>query len=162
MKQSMRILYLFLLCFFVPSVTQGQETIAVSGGTATGSGGSATYTVGQVVYNQFSGSTGFIIQGVQQPYEISIVTAIENTEDITLECIVYPNPTAGTIKLVIGSFEDDNLRFGLYDMNGILIQDNKIEERETVIIMDNLHSGIYFLRIIKNNLEVRIFKIIKK
>ena len=162
MKQSMRILYLFLPCFFVPSVTQGQETIAVSGGTSTGAGGGATYTVGQVVYHQFTGTTGFIIQGVQQPYEISIVTAIENTEDITLECLVYPNPTAGSIKLVIGSIEDDNLRFRLHDMNGILIQDNEIEEMETVIIMDNLHSGIYFLKIIKNNLEVKIFKIIKK
>ena len=162
MKQIIRTLYILLLCSLCPQITEGQEVIATTGGTATGSGGSATYTIGQVTYLQFSGSTGFIIQGVQQPYEISIVTAIENTEDITLECTVYPNPTAGSIKLIIGSFEDDNLRFRLYDMNGILIQDNKIEERETVIIMDNLHSGIYFLRIIKNNLEVKIFKIIKK
>jgi len=162
MKQIIRTLSFLLLCAFDPLVTQGQEAIVTTGGTAKGSGGSATYTVGQIVYNQFSGSTGFIIQGVQQPYEISIITAIENTGDITLECLVYPNPTAGSIQLVIGSFEDDNMRFRLHDMNGILIQDNKIEERETVIIMDKLHSGIYFLKIIKNNLEVKIFKIIKK
>jgi hypothetical protein len=162
MNQIIRTLCILLLCSLYPQITEGQETIPAAGGTATGTGGSATYTVGQLVYNQFTGSTGFIIQGVQQPYEISIITAIENTEDITLECLVYPNPTAGSIKLVIGSFEDDNMRFRLHDMNGILIQDNKIEERETVIIMDKLHSGIYFLKIINNNLEVKIFKIIKK
>lgn len=162
MKQIIRTLYILLLCSLCPQITEGQETITATGGTATGTGGSATYTVGQLVYNQFAGTGGFIIQGVQQPYEISIVTAIENTEDITLECMVYPNPTEGSIKLFIGSFEDDNMRFRLYNMNGLLLQDYQIEDKETIIIMDNLPSGIYFLKVIKNKLEVKIFKIIKK
>ena len=162
MKQIIRTLYTLLLCSLCPQITEGQEAIPATGGTATGAGGSATYTVGQVVYHQFTGSTGFIIQGVQQPWEISIVTAIENTEDITLDCIVYPNPTEGSLKLVIGSFEDDNMSFRLFNMNGILIQDFKIEEKETIILMDNLRSGIYFLKVIKNNLEVKVFKIVKK
>jgi hypothetical protein len=162
MKQIMRILQLLLFCIILPLASQGQEAIPATGGKATGTGGSATYTVGQLVYNQFTGTGGFIIQGVQQPYEISIVTAIENTEDITLECMVYPNPTEGSIKLAIGSFEDDNMRFRLHNMNGFLLQEFKIEDKETTISMDNLSSGIYFLKVIKDKLEVKIFKIIKK
>lgn len=162
MRHITRIFIFLTFILFFTQISAGQESIPATGGKASGTGGSATYTVGQVVYHQFNGSTGFIIQGVQQPYEISIVTAIENTEDITLDCIVYPNPTEGSLKLVIGSFDDNNMRFRLFNMNGILIQDFKIEEKETIISIDNLQSGIYFLKVIKNNLEVKVFKILKK
>jgi hypothetical protein len=162
MRQTARIFYFLIFIFFYNQISSGQVTIPATGGSATGTGGSASYTVGQVIYNQFNGSTGFIIQGVQQPYEISIVTAIENTEDITLDCIVYPNPTEGNLKLVIGSFEEDNMSFRLFNINGILIQDLKIEDIETTISMDNLTSGIYFLKIVKNNIQLKVFKIVKK
>ena len=162
MIQIKRIFSFLTIILFFTQISTGQEAIPATGGTATGAGGSATYTVGQVVYHQFSGSTGFVIQGVQQPWEISIVTAIENTEDITLDCIVYPNPTEGSLKLVIGSFEDDNMSFQLCNMNGIIIQDFKIEDKETIILMDNLRSGIYFLKIVRNNLQIKVFKIVKK
>jgi hypothetical protein len=161
MNPIKRILYILLLSSFCPQITEGQETIPATGGTATGTGGSATYSIGQLVYSVFTGTTGFIIQGVQQPYEISTVTAIENTEDITLECTVYPNPTEGIIRLVIKSFEDDNMRFRLYDMNGVLLQDIKIEDKETVISMENLTSAIYFLKVTKDKVEVKVFKIVK-
>jgi hypothetical protein len=54
------------------------------------------------------------------------------------------------------------MSFRLFNMNGTLIQDFKIEDKETVILMDNFRSGIYFLKVIKNNLEVKVFKIVKK
>ena len=156
------IFYVLLLCSFFPRMTEGQEAIVTTGGTATGTGGSATYTAGQIVYSTISGTNGYIIQGVQQPYEISVVTAIENAEDIALESILYPNPTEGSIKLVIKSFEDENMRFRLYDMNGLLLQDKKILDKETVISLDNLSSALYVLKVIKDKLEVKVFKIVKK
>jgi hypothetical protein len=162
MKQITGIIIVLLLCSFSAHILQGQETIPATGGTATGTGGTATYTVGQLVFNVVTGTTGFIIQGVQQPFEISVVTAIANTEDITLECIVYPNPTNGIIRLVIKSFEDGKMRLLLYDMNGILLQEKKIEDSETIISMENLLPSIYFLKVLKGNLEVKVFKIIKK
>jgi len=162
MKKITGVISILLLCSFYPQITEGQETIPATGGSATGTGGTSTYTAGQLVFSVVTGTTGFIIQGVQQPFEISIVTAIANTEDITLECIVYPNPTNGIIKLVIKSFEDGKMRFLLYNMNGILLQEKKIEDSETVISMENLLPSIYFLKVIKGNLEVKVFKIIKR
>jgi len=156
---------IFCICFpgcLLITTLKGQETIPATGGTATGSGGKVTYTVGQLVFNVITGTNFSIVQGVQQPYEISVVTAIEGTEDITLECIVYPNPAEGFIRLLIKSFENYNMRFRLYDMNGILLQDKKIEEKETEISMDNLSSAIYFLKVIKDNREVKVFKIVKR
>jgi len=162
MKLIITILHALFLCCFCSQIMQGQETIPATGGTATGSGGSVTFTAGQLVFNVISGTTGYVIQGVQQPYEISVVTAIKNTEDITLECIVYPNPTEGLIRLVIKSFENEIMRFRLYDINGILLQDKKIEEMDTEISMISLPSSIYFLKVIKGKMEVKTFKIIKK
>jgi len=50
---------------------QAQVAIPASGGNATGTGGTVSYSVGQVFYTINTGTTGFIVQGVQQPFEIS-------------------------------------------------------------------------------------------
>jgi hypothetical protein len=141
---------------------QAQSTIPTTGGNATGTGGSVSYTVGQVIYSTLSGTNGTVAQGVQQPFEISVVTAIRNTEEISLDCLVYPNPTNGLTKLVFKSPDYENLRFRLYDINGVLLQDKKVESMETEISMENLSSSVYFLKVIKDNMEVKVFKIVKR
>lgn len=55
---------------------KAQEAIPASGGNATGSGGSVSYSVGQVEYSSNTGSGGSVAAGVQQPYEISVVTGL--------------------------------------------------------------------------------------
>ena len=151
---------LFLYGFLIPSVN-GQETIPASGGNASGSGGTVSYTVGQIVYGTFSGSNGTVLQGVQQPYEISVVTSIESAKDINLECNVYPNPTKGKVKLVVKTKNFENLRFLLFDLNGTLIQDKKVDTDETEILMDRLSPSTYLLKILSGNTELKTFKIIK-
>jgi hypothetical protein len=150
-----------LLSGFSITTLQGQSTIPASGGNATGTGGSVSYSVGQVVYTTNAGTNGTVAQGVQQPYEISVVTAIENARDISLECLVFPNPTRGEIKLVVRIKDFENLRFQLYNMNGIRLQDKKIESEETEITMDGLSSSTYFLKVLSGNKEIKTFKIIK-
>jgi len=139
----------------------GQEAISSTGGDATGSRGSVSYTVGQIVFNSLISSSGSIIQGVHQPYEISLVTAIENSNEITHDCKVYPNPTRGLIKLSIDYLDFDDMKYQLFDINGILLQDNKVDCEETDIIMDNLIPSTYILKVSKNKNEVKTFKIIK-
>lgn len=148
------------ICFCL-QIARGQSTISSSGGNASGSGGTVSSTVGQVTYKTFSGSNGSVAQGVQQPYEISVVTAVENTEAITLGFKVRPNPTAGIITLTIVLSDNANYRYRLYDMNGALIGDKLIESNETEINMQNLFPAIYFLEVLQNNMEVKVFKIIK-
>jgi hypothetical protein len=162
MKQQRKILSIFFLFGFCIAIVQGQQTIPATGGNASGSGGSVSYTVGQLLNSSLSGSNGTIVQGVQQPYEISVVTAITNTEDINLKCSIYPNPTAGFTKLVFESPDFENMRFLLYDINGILLQDKIIESRETEISLENFSSSVYFLKVLRNNLEVKVFKIVKR
>ena len=61
---------------------QAQESVNATGGNASGSGGSASYSVGQVVYTNNTGTSGSVAQGVQQPFEISVVTGIEEAKGI--------------------------------------------------------------------------------
>jgi hypothetical protein len=161
MWQKIKLIIIIAVFSFHIVVLQGQETIATSAGNFIGSGGSVSYTIGQVAFSSFSGANGSVIQGVQQPYEIAVLTAVENTEDITLNCIVYPNPTRNTIKLSIESVDFDNMCYRLFDINGLLIQDEKVESEETEISMNNLAPSIYFLKVIKNKKELKTFKIIK-
>jgi len=162
MKQRRKVLCIFFLFGLCIAIVQGQQTIPTTGGNASGSGGSGNYTVGQILSSAISGTNGTVVQGVQQPYEISVVTAIRNTEDISLKCLVYPNPAGGITKLVFESGDIENLRFRLYDINGILLEDKKVEGRETEISLVNFTSSVYFLKVSKNNLEVKVFKIVKR
>ena len=86
------IVKLSALLFLVLQLTglHAQEAIITSGGDASGSTGSVSYTIGQVVYTTNTGTNGSAAQGVQQPYEISVVTGLEEAKGINLDFSVYP------------------------------------------------------------------------
>jgi len=161
MKHKNKLIIIIALLSFNLVPLPAQETIGTSAGNFTGTGGSVSYTIGQVAFSAFSATNGTVIQGVQQPYEISVITSAENSEEITLKWLVYPNPARSTIKLSIESADFDNMSCRLFDIKGNLIQDMKVEGEETEISLNNLTPSIYFLRVIKNQKELKTFKIIK-
>ena len=143
---------------------QAQESINSKGGNATGSGGSASYSVGQVFYTTNTGSNGSEAQGVQQPYEISVVTAIEEAKSINLSVSAYPNPTSDYLELKVDAsttLSIQSMTYQLYDMNGKILQSNKITGNQTNIDMNRLVPATYFLKVVLGNIEVKTFKIIK-
>lgn len=93
MKHITKILITFCL-FGYGTILLSQNAIPATGGNASGSGGSVSYSVGQVTYLINTGTSGSVAQGVQQPYEISVVTGIEEASGIELEFSVYPNPAS--------------------------------------------------------------------
>jgi len=142
-----------------------QESANASGGNALGNGGSVSYSVGQVVYATNSGTTGTVAEGVQQPYEISVITGFEDIKWINLNCSVYPNPTTDYLTLKIdasASIPIRNLSYQLYDMNGKLFGSGKLESYETQIVMVNLVPETYLLEVFDQNKIVKSFKIIKR
>jgi len=140
---------------------QAQTSVNATGSNASGSGGSASYSVGQVVYTTNAGTNGSLAQGVQQPYEISVVTGLEEAKGINLSVTAYPNPTTDYLTLSIADFDASKLSYQLYDMSGKLLQNEKITGNQTSIVMSNLVPATYFLKVISNNKEVKTFKIIK-
>ncbi len=140
---------------------QAQESVNTTGSNASGSGGSVSYTVGQVVYTTNTGTNGSVAQGVQQPYEISVVTAIEEAKGINLSVSAYPNPTTDFLNLKVENYDNTNLSYQLFDMNGKLLETKKIEGNQTSIVMSNLVPATYFVKVTESNKEVKTFKIIK-
>jgi hypothetical protein len=141
---------------------QAQEVVTVSGGDASGSEGSVSYSIGQVVYTTASGTNGSIAQGVQQPFEISVLTGLEEPKGITLQFSVYPNPANEFVILRVENYKKENMTFQLYDINGKLLENKKIEDNETSIVMNNFVPATYFLKVFQKNKEKITFKIIKK
>lgn len=138
-----------------------QESTNTIGGNASGSGGSASYSVGQVVYQTYVGTSVSASEGVQQPYEILVVTGLEEANGIALAISAYPNPAIHAITLEIKDHELSSLNFQLYDMQGGILQSGKIVGNQTRITMGNLLPATYFLAVYQENKELKTFKNIK-
>jgi hypothetical protein len=148
---------------------QAQTSVNATGGNASGSGGSASYSVGQVVYTTHTGTNGSVAEGVQQPFEISVVTGLEEAKGINLSVTAYPNPTTDYLTLSIDAsttLSIQSMSYQLYDMTGKLLQNEKITGNQTSIVMSNLVPATYFVRVVKTSRdlslqEIKTFKIIK-
>jgi hypothetical protein len=140
---------------------RAQESVNASGGNGSGTGGTISYSVGQMVYTTSGGTNGSSAQGSQQPFEISVVTAIEEAKGINLSILAYPNPNTGFLTLSVGNFIPSMLTYQLYDINGKLLEEKKLEGNQTSIAMSHFVPATYFVKVTDGTKEVKTFKIIK-
>ena len=144
---------------------QAQEAIPATGGNASGTGGSASYSVGQVFYTTNTGTNSYsIAEGVQQPYEISVVSGIKQAKGINLSVSTYPNPVADFLILQIdasAALSIQSTKYKLFDINGNLIKSEIITGDKTQINMQNFVPATYFLKVMRGKEEIKSFKIIK-
>jgi len=148
------------ITLFIFTNIQAQQSIVSSGGDAMGSGGAVSYSVGQIVYTTNNGINGMVAQGVQQPYEISVVLGIDEANGIRL-MTVFPNPTTNFVVVIVENFEVTNLTYQLFDTNGRLIENKKIVVEDTTIDLNGYPATIYFLQVLDKNKVIKTFKIIK-
>ena len=151
-----------LLVAFRPVCLHAQEAIPAAGGDATGNGGSVSYSIGQVDYSTNTSTNGSVSEGVQQPYEIFVITGTEVLPSVSLSCKVFPNPITDFLILSVGESEKKDLSYRLSDLNGRVIASSKVIDEQTKIQMGTLRDGNYFLTVVRNNTEIKTFKIIKK
>lgn len=140
----------------------GQNNAVTTGGTASGPGGSATYTIGQVFYSQVNGSSHYLIEGLQQPYEINIHISVKEYSHMLLDLFAYPNPTSDILTLSRNAVKGGVLKAALFDVSGKLISLQQMEGPSLNITMAELAKGTYFLRV--SSLEdqlIKSFKILK-
>jgi hypothetical protein len=151
-------LILILLC--VSFNLYAQNNIVSSGGQVTGTGGSVSYSIGQIAYSSLSGTNGSLIQGVQQPYENSIITSI-NDFAIDIKAQVYPNPATNQLILSIGMEDYKNLRFVLVDLQGKILKSDKVINPNSTIDFSKFSNGTYFLTVLLNKKQIKSFQIVK-
>lgn len=151
---------ILLIMYLISSYSFAQQATLSGGGNATGSGGSVSYSIGQIAYTTATGSNGIATQGVQQPFEIATLNGEEFTQ-ITLQMIVFPNPTTSFVNLKIENYDFQELNYQLIDLNGTEIANQKITTSETKIELENLSQAIYLLNVNDKNKTLKTFKIIK-
>jgi hypothetical protein len=152
------------LLIFISSGLMAQNAFTVAGGDASGNGGTVSYSFGQVFYQSQAGSSGTVIQGVQQPYEISVIVSVSVAAGITLNVVAYPNPVTDFLRLRVDSsvpMDPSSLSYLMYDSSGRLLERSLLEGQETLIPMSDRFSGVYIVKVIRSEMEVKTFKIIK-
>jgi hypothetical protein len=157
---KIKIIVLFFFSFGLLTAN-AQEAIITAGGDASSSDGTVAYSIGQIVYTTNIGSSGSVAQGVQQAFEISVLEELPKIKGISLVISAYPNPTTDFLNLKVERYEDRNLSYQLFDVNGKIIETKKLKSEQTSISMRNLAPATYFINIIQNNKKVKTFKIIK-
>ncbi len=148
-----------LLALSVTTLVAQQASVS-AGGNAIGSGGSSSYSVGQTFYTSNSGSHRNIDEGVQQPYEISIITGISD-ERYLLSAEVYPNPVHSSLTLSTNTDLRERVLYQLTDIEGRILREQEIHQAQIAIPMESLPAGSYLLRVIQQNKEMKSFKIVK-
>ena len=161
----------FFLCalfsFLFALGLKAQVATLVAGSEATGNGGSISYTVGQLINSTNTGANGSLLHGVQQPFEISILSGLKDN-GIELMFNVYPNPTTENLILNISdNSNDENLHYQLYDLKGVILLSEKIQGAQIIVPLNNYLPSTYLIRIMKSKdgisgQELKVFKIIKK
>jgi hypothetical protein len=160
MSKKLKISTLALLYLGLTGLN-AQKAIPTSGGDAFGNGGSVSYSIGLVVFSTHTGAPGSVAEGVQQPYEISTVTGIDDVTGINLCVKAYPNPATDYLILIVDELDLSGLAYQLFDISGRLLQNEKIMDRETKIDMSNLSAATYFMKILISKNEIKNIKIIK-
>ena len=154
--------FIFLILLGSGIGVSAQYSVNSGGNDTSGSGGSVSYSVGQTAYITTTATNGSVAEGVQQPFEISIVTIGKKAEAINLKATVFPNPTFDYITLELEESYFETFNYQLCDMNGKVLLDEKSTGNNTRINMGNLPPSIYFLTISNCQELIKTFKINKK
>jgi hypothetical protein len=158
MKSS--ILALVAIGLLWTNFSHAQESTNASGGDGTGSGGSVAYSVGLVVYTTNSNSAGSAAHGVQHAYEIGPVGI--NESELKISLTVFPNPSSDNLTLHIGEYNNEELMFQLFDMQGKLLNNGRIVAQQTQINMKALPQATYLMQVLnQENRKIQSFKIVK-
>lgn len=141
-----------------------QSALVGTGGEASGSGGSVSYSVGQIAVQSNSDGSTSISEGVQQPYEIQTI-GIDNYPGITLNAVVYPNPTQGNLQLAISNealgVTNEQWEVKVFDAIGKYLLSKQIEGVTTPLDLSLYATGTYYVKVCNGKDVMKTFKVVK-
>ncbi len=104
------------------------------------------YTVGfEHLFKTFNGSTTYIGESTLTKTEIN----------------VYPNPCNNELKINLNSLLDNPITIKIFNIQGLLVKSITTNNNENIINISNLSKGIYFVKVVGNNINVyeRVIKL---
>jgi len=142
-----------------------QHSVNTTGGNASNENGTVSYSIGQIVYSAYADSDGKVSEGVQQPYEIFLITSVEELEELDLELTVFPNPVVDQLHLILTAqdlLQLSDFHYRLLNLNGKTLKSETIISELTLIDMSRKQPGVYFLQLHASGENIGLFKIIKR
>jgi hypothetical protein len=156
----------FIIKFIIAHIAimnlNAQSSVHASGGSASSATGKVEYSVGQTNYTSTISASGSVLEGVQQAYEVFVVSGLKDQQNSTVHYEVFPNPTTDQINLKIDHQNLEKISYQLLDASGKILAKEKIEISIAAIGMEGYASAIYYLHVLENDKQVKVFKIIKK
>ncbi len=156
----MKKIYISILTF-VTTVTFAQtntlQVIGSAGNTATSGNTQLTWTIGEPIVNTATSTNNVLTQGFNQG--LLLITAIDELNNTTVS--IQPNPTSDFAIIKLDDQNLSNAQYILTDINGKVIQQNKIENKQTSVSFQDLANATYFIQVITSNQKAKTFKIIK-
>ena len=120
--------------------------------------GAVSYSIGQVIYTDYSNKEGSSSSGVQQPYEISLATAIQS--NISAKSLhVYPNPSSHFIH--IKNETESTWEYKLINTHGEIFRKGIVDSINDKVWINDLEPGFYFLVFTNIAKQFKFIKIIK-
>ncbi len=116
-----------------------------------------SFTLGQGLL----GTEHPLMEGVQQPWEIWVITGVELEEKGSQVFSVYPNPVKHQLTINLNCQEKKVVFYGLFDLKGEKIKKGPLLNQRTLISMQGLDSGVYLMKIFQKQKILQTFKILK-
>ena len=155
---GMGFLFAFTFGFFS---LNAQQAVVTTGGDIQSSEGSVAYSVGQVFYQSVSSPSGSVLEGVQQPFEIFIITSVTESDPLT-ELRLFPNPASDYLILETGDHLDPSVRMAVFNSMGQMIRTANVEREQTKVYVGDLMAGSYYVALFQDGRKLQTFKVIKK
>ena len=156
--------YIFII-FAIQSVilvnAQTQGTIASACASNVKGGTALSWTIGQTITSTLTSPDKSVIltQGSQEKL---VITSIKEETENTGTLQLYPNPAGDLINIRFGSPVEGDMTLLLLNSDGKPVRSDLIESAiiEKQINLQNIPSGIYYLRLINGNI-VNVYKVVK-
>jgi len=110
----------FFLLIFSPFLVQGQQSAVSAGGDSSSSTCIVSVSIGQVVYSSYSLGVGTESQGVQQRYDLGVVSNLEAVVDNQTIEVSWEKPTENVLEI-----EGYNLEISEDSLNYVLVSKTK-------------------------------------
>ena len=165
MKNLKLLLALVVMMGAGPMMSMAQHSMNTIGGNVSNTTGSVSYSIGQIVYCHYSNHDCHVSEGVQQPYEIYVITSIHMPDDDDLSISVFPNPAGDHLILSVSGKDDHNLtdyQYVLMDMYGRTLKSGIVIKENTLIDMSDKKPGVYFLQLRTSKQAIGLLKVIKR
>ncbi len=123
-------------------------------------GSSLSFTIGEAATTTLSNSSYKITQGFQQPsYNTTSINEVENP---IYDLSIYPNPTSSVITILNNGITfSNNTKLFLIDVLGRKLIEQPLNDNQTLIDLQQLSAGTYFIVIDENGFNSFTHKITK-